>query len=131
MVRRRILLLAISCFVVVFGTARAQEHACEKEPAGTCNHGGCDLWDAIRIRPVRFTEFNGKTAQWKYRDEYTLKLGSFVLLEHSQYVSREKQRVSVSYLTKHADSDWLCYYCYRCNALLKAYELKPGTLPSD
>jgi hypothetical protein len=81
--------------------------------------------------PVRFTEFKGDTARWQYRDRYTLKLGSFVLHKSAEYVSREKKEVSVLYVAGCMSSDWLCYYCSNCNALLRAYELKPGSSPLE
>src|ERR1051325_5116951 len=93
--RRQVLLTLLSLFFIV-PTAWAQRTTGEKtEPARACNHGGFDLWHALRMIPVRFTEFNGDTAQWQYQDEYTVKLGSFALCEKAQYISQEKKAVSV------------------------------------
>ena len=111
----------------MFATTRAQDPTCEKQPAKTCNHGGYDLWNVMRMLPVRFTEFNGETAQWKYQDEYTVKLGSFVLQANAQFISRERKEVPASYVVLRKDSAWLCYYCSQCRALLRAYELRPGS----
>src|ERR1051325_1914996 len=125
--RRQVLLTLLSLFFIV-PTAWAQRTTGEKtEPARACNHGGFDLWHALRMIPVRFTEFNGDTAQWQYQDEYTVKLGSFALCEKAQYISQEKKAVSVLYVMERKGSEWLCYYCSHCNALLRAYELKSGS----
>lgn len=125
--RCRIPVLILSGFVMMVTVARAQDPVCDKEPARACNHGGYELWDVLRMLPVTFTEFSGNTAQWRYKDAYTVKLGSFVLSERAQYISREKKEVSVSYVMQRKDSGWLCYYCSQCHGLLRAYELKPGS----
>ena len=130
--RRKVVILTVLGFFVMLSTAWAQYMTEEKpRPAKACNHGGVDLWSALRMIPVRFTEFNGDTARWQYRDQYTLKLGSFILHKNAQYTSREKKKVSLLYVTECKGSDWLCYYCSNCNALLKAYELKPRSSPFD
>lgn len=77
--------------------------------------------------PVRFTGFDGETVRWEYQDEYTVRVGSFVLHRNGQYVSREKKIVGVLYVRQRKDADWLCYYCSHCQTLLRAYELKPGS----
>lgn len=125
--RCRIFLLILSSFLSMAPTAGAQDATFEGEQIKTCNHGGYDLWDVMKMLPVRFTEFKAETAEWKYQDDYTVKLGSFVLRENAQYISREKKAVSMLYLMQRRDSDWLCYYCSRCHALLRAYELRPGS----
>ena len=128
--RRRLLLQTLLGFLLMLSTAWARYATEDKtEPDRACNHGGFSLWSALRIIPVRFTEFNGDIARWKYQDEYTVKLGSFVMRENAQYISREKKEVSVLYVMERKNSDWLCYYCSQCNALLRAYELKSGSSP--
>ena len=121
------LLLALLGWMLVLATANAQDPGREKESPNACSHGGYDLWDQLRILPVHFTEFNGDTARWKYQDPQTVRLGSFVLRQNAQYISREKKDVKTPYLIERKDSDWLCYYCSHCNALLVAYELKRGS----
>jgi hypothetical protein len=112
----------------MLSSAWAQYSTEEKtEPARACNHGGFDLWDALRMIPVRFTEVRGDTALWQYQDQYTVKMGSFILQKKAQYISREKKEVSVLYVMERKGCDWLCYYCSHCNTLLRAYELKPGS----
>lgn len=123
--RCRMLLLTM---LITFTAAEAQGPAYDnKEPARICNHGGYDVWDVLRMLPVRFIGFEGETLRWKFQDEYTVKMGSFALLDDSRYVSREKKEVSASYVMRRTDSYWLCYYCNNCNGLLRAYELKPGS----
>jgi len=130
--RRKVVLITLLGFTLMLSTAWAQYVSEEKPgPAKTCNHGGFDMWDALRIIPVRFTEFKGDTAWWQYQDQYTLKLGSFVLNKKAQYISREKREASMLYVTERKSSNWLCYYCSHCNALLRAYELKSGSSPLD
>ena len=122
--RCRTLVLILSGFLVMIATVRAEDPARESRPATACNHGGYDMWDVLRMLPVTFTEFNGNTAHWKYQNSRTVKLGSFVLSERAQYISREEKEVSVSYVIQRKDSGWLCYYCSQCYGLLRAYELK-------
>src|SRR6185369_1237552 len=107
--RRQVVLLALLGPLLMFSTARGQESR-ENATQRICNHGGFDLWDFLRILPVRFTEFNGDTAKWKYQDEYNVKLGSFVLCEKAQYLSAEEKTVDVRYLMQRKESIWLCYY---------------------
>jgi len=125
--RRQVLLTLLSLFLML-STAWAQ-YATEgkTKPAKACDHGGFDLWNALRMIPVRFTEFKGDTACWQYQDPRTVKLGSFVLQENAQYISREKKEVSMLYVMERKSSAWLCYYCSQCNALLRAYELKSSS----
>ena len=126
--RCRILLSILLGFFLMLSTAWAQYLTEQKpEPAKACYHGGFDLWKALRMIPVRFTEFKDDTARWQYRDQYTVKLGSFVLPEGTQYISREGKQVGVLYATERKNSDWLCYYCSHCNALMRAYELKSSS----
>lgn len=125
---RRKALLTLLGFLLMLLTAQAQHQTTENpEPAAVCDHGGFDLWNALRMIPVQFTAFNGETARWQYQDEYVVKLGSFVLHKKAQYISREKKEVSRLYLMERKGTDWLCYYCSLCNALLRAYELKQGS----
>ena len=116
--------LTLLSLVVMFSTAQAQNPV-EKEK--TCNHGGYDLWNTLRMLPVRFTEVDGNTARWEYQDEYNVKLGSFVLFGKAKLISTEKKEVNVHYLEQRKESNWLCYYCSLCHVLLRAYELKPGS----
>jgi hypothetical protein len=99
--------------------------------ARSCRHAGHDLWDSLRMLPVRFIEFQDGVARWKYDDEHTVKLGTFVLRESAQYISRDKKVMTADYLMRRKDSDWLCYYCFHCNVLLRAYELKSPSSLSD
>ncbi len=122
--------------LVVFSvaTARTQTLRSDSAPADTapatkaCNHDGYDLWDEMKVLPVRFTEFDRKTASWKYQDDRVMKLGSFALTDSAQYRSQDDRRVRVDYLMQHKEAIWLCYYCAHCHTLLVAYELKPGAL---
>ena len=123
----RMLLVTLLGCLLVLATARAQDPDREKGLPKACTHGGYELWDQLRVLPVHFTEFTGDTAWWKYQDAHTVKLGSFVLRQRAIYVSRENKDVKALYLMERKGSDWLCYYCSHCNALLAAYELKPGS----
>ena len=104
----RLLVLTVLSLLVIPAPGRAQYPAPGTEPPKVCNHS-YNIWDAIRILPVRFTEFNGDRVQWKYRDEYIVKSGSFSLHPKAQYISRDKKPVSLVYVMQHKDSDWLCY----------------------
>lgn len=125
--RYRVLFLTFLCLLIACGSARAQQQPSGQEPSvKTCSHGGYELWDGLRMLPVQFTYFDGNTAFWKYQDVYVVKLGAFVFDEGAQYISREKKKVDMLYLIERKDSEWLCYYCSHCHALLRAYELKAG-----
>lgn len=114
-------------FLVIAATARTQAPRIQKEPATkTCSHADYEMWDELRVLPVRFTDFQDNTAAWKYQDAHIIKVGSFALYESGQYISREAKKVGVDYLMAHKDAGWLCYYCARCQTLLRAYELKAG-----
>lgn len=114
---------------VAAAAARPQEFRSEKGSATkTCIHDGYDLWDEMKVLPVRFTEFDSKTANWKYQDDRVMKLGTFALVESAQYRSQDDRRVTVDYLIAHKEAIWLCYYCVHCHTLLVAYELKPGAI---
>ena len=107
---------------LILGVAPGSNRATERgHPGGSCNHGGNDLWEVLRLRPVHFTEFDGNIARWKYEDEYNLKFGSFVLLENARYVAKGRE-VTLLYLKQRRDAQWLCYYCSVCQALLRAHE---------
>ena len=122
----RVVPLTLLSLVVMFSTALAQNPG-EKEDPKTCNHGGYDLWNTLRMLPVRFTEVDGDTAHWEYQDQYNVKLGSFVLHGKAKLISTDKKVVNVLYLAQRKESNWLCYYCSLCHVLLRAYELKPGS----
>ena len=114
-------------FLLASINARAQDLVQNTEPAKACNHGGYDFWDAIKMLPVRFTAFNSDSVAWQYQDDYKVKVGSFVFYEKAAFVSREQKELTVSYAKQQKNAHWLCYYCSRCNKLLRAYELLNGT----
>ena len=117
-------------FLLLFTTAGAQEQPSTQEPPViNCNHGGYGLWDALRVLPVHFIRFKSNAVIWKYQDEYTIKLGAFMVSEDSRYFSRDMRGVSEADITDLGSAVWLCYYCSRCQTLLIAYEMKPGASP--
>jgi len=128
--------LALVLLLVVFSvaTARTQTLRSDSGPGDTapatraCTHDGYDLWDEMKVLPVRFTEFDNKKASWKYQDDRVMKLGSFTLTDSAQYRAQNDRKVQLDYLMQHKDAIWLCYYCVHCHTLLVAYELKPGAL---
>ena len=121
----RMLLLALFGCLLVLASARDQNLDNENAPQA-CNHNGFELWDGLRVLPVHFIDVSGDTARWKYQDQHTVRVGTFVLAKNAKYVSTENKDVKVLYLTQRKSSDWLCYYCGHCHSLLAAYELKPG-----
>ena len=122
----RVVPLTLLSLAFMFSTAQAQKPG-ETENLKACNHGGYELWNTLRMLPVRFTEVDGNTARWEYQDAYNVKLGSFVLYGNAKLISTEKKEVDVLYLEQRKESNWLCYYCSLCHVLLRAYELKPGS----
>jgi hypothetical protein len=127
--RRQALLIVLFSVLLMLPAVRAQQGPPENShSARTCRHGGSDLWDVLRIIPVRFTDFNVGTVRWQYRDPYTVKVGSFALDESAHYTSREKKEVSWLYVTECRGCTWLSYYCFHCHTLLRAYELKSGSV---
>lgn len=114
--------------LAVLWAARAQHQvsgeALERE---RCNHGRHEVWDGLRVLPVRFIRFDDNTAFWKHQAHHIMKVGAFVVDENTQYISREKKRVAELYVMERKGSEWLCYYCSNCHALLKAYELRAGS----
>jgi len=133
-VRTLSLVLLLVVFSVAAATARTQTLRSDSAPADTapatraCNHDGYDLWQEMKVLPVRFTEFDKKTVSWRYQDDRVMKLGSFTLTDTAQYRAQDDRRVKVDYLMQHMETIWLCYYCAHCHVLLVAYELKPGAL---
>jgi hypothetical protein len=81
------------------------------------------VWENLRVRPVMFIEFDGEIARWKYQDDRNIKMGSFLLHGSTGYISSSDEEVSLFYVMQHRNSNWLCYYCFRCNMLLRAYEM--------
>jgi hypothetical protein len=128
----RMRLFTLLVLLILFGTAHARNLLSGKDPAvEICNHGGYELWDNMRMLPVHFTQFDSNIASWKYQDDYVVELGAFSLNTNTQYISREKKRVDVLYFMARKGTDWLCYYCSHCHALLRAYELKAGSSSLD
>ena len=129
--RVRFVTLAVLIVVLLVASAAARQQAFRSETGSAtkaCVHDGYDLWDEMKVLPVRFTEFDRKTASWRYQDDHVMKLGSFRLVENAQYRAQDDKRVTVDYLMAHKETVWLCYYCAHCHTLLVAYELKPGAL---
>lgn len=120
--RCRILLLITFVFLTTASAARAQGSLSEERDTKACNHIGYDLWDFLKVLPVRFVDSDPEIGRWKYEDAHTIRTGSFVLHD-AEYVSRENKKVNLAYVMRHKGSDWLCYYCSHCNALLRAFEL--------
>jgi hypothetical protein len=124
--RCRILLVALFGIVILPAPARTQDSAAgERETPKSCSHrDGISLWDSMRVLPVRIVDINGDTVRWKYQDVRTVKLGWFFLHENAKFISNGEKEVKVSYVMQRKESEWFCFYCYRCYTLLRAYEFR-------
>src|SRR4051812_4057734 len=108
MKRKMTFALLLSCLLMVGIASAGQGLPWMPKEKAVCNHNAdFDLWDSIRIRPVTFTDFDGDTAYWKSTDLHTVKLGSFVFTDQSEFYSLKETKENQLYLIMHKDHRWL------------------------